>query len=284
MNKLFSQKNLLSLCLGLGVSLVSPQLFSSANAATQAEIDNVKEILVENPEILKEVLKEHKTLLNESVLEILRDNKVLLIDIIQQGADSKRRQQLQAQWAEDLKTPKKTTLEGRPSRGPENAPITLVAFSDFACTYCMQAAATIENLLARYPNQIRFVFKQFASEAPVAQEASRWFLAALNQDQEKGWNFYANLFANQSEFFANPDATLRAVAEQAGLNLKALENDLKKNHKKYSTIVEEDIADARKLGFTGTPYFLMNDLVIRGALPLESFIDAYSFALQNIKK
>ncbi len=252
-------------------------------AASKEEIAQVKEILMENPEILKDVMNEHKDIVNDIFVEILRDNKILLIDVIQQGADAKRREQLQAQWAEDIKTEKKIKLDGRPTRGNANAPVTLVAFSDFSCTYCMQAAATIENLLARYPGQIRFVFKQFASDSPVAQEASRWFLAALQQDQIKGWNFYANLFSSQADFFADPNATLKLVASQSGLDVKALENDLKRNQKKYTAMIEEDIADARSLGFTGTPYFLMNDLIIRGAVPMESFIDAYTFALEHNK-
>ncbi len=265
----------------LGFQLFASPLFA---APTQEEVSNVKQILLEHPEILKEVLAEHKDVVNDVFIEILRDNKILLIDVIQQGADAKRREQLHAQWNEDIKTPKQMKLEGRPTRGNANSPITLVAFSDFACTYCMQAAATIENLLARYPGQIRFVFKQFASDSPAAQEASRWFLAALNQDEVKGWNFYANLFSNQSDFFSDPSGTLQLVASQSGLDVKALENDIKKNQKKYNQIIEEDIADARSLGFTGTPYFLMNDLIIRGAVPMESFIDAYTFAMENLEK
>ncbi len=263
--------------LTIGLSVLPLNLYAQTSA------EEIEKILLENPEILEKILKKNKEVLNDAVIEILQDNKVLLIDIIQQGADSKRKQQLQSQWEQDLKIPKDPNLKDRPTRGDENAPITLVAFSDFACSYCMQAASTIENLLAKYPNQIRFVFKQFVSDSPAAQEAARWFLAAIAQDHEKGWNFYAMLFSNQPDFFANPTATLKAVAGQVGLNVKALEADIKKNQKKYNQIIEEDIADAKKLGFTGTPYFLVNDLIIRGALPLESFIDAYEFALKNSK-
>ncbi len=246
-------------------------------AATSA--DEVEKILTQEPEILEKIFKKNPKILNDAVIQVLRDNNELLIDIIQQGADSKRRSQLKAQWEEDSKTPKKVTLEDRPTRGDANAPVTVIAFSDFACTYCMQSASVIENLLKRHPD-IRFVFKQYVSDSPAAQEAAKWFLAALDIDKKKGWNYYALLFSNQQSFFANPSETLRLVASQAGLDPREIERTLKKNNKKYTQILEEDIREAEELGFTGTPSFLVNDLVILGSMPLETFADAYSFALE----
>ncbi len=249
----------------------------SAYATTAADVEK---ILMQEPEILEKIFKKNPKILNDAVIQVLRDNNELLIDIIQQGADSKRRSQLKAQWEEDSKIPKKVTLEDRPSRGSEDAPVTVIAFSDFACTYCMQSASVIENLLKRHPD-IRFVFKQYVSESPAAQEAAKWFLSALDIDEKKGWNFYALLFSNQQSFFANPSETLRLVATQAGFDPRDIEKTLKKNQRKYTQILEEDVKEAQELGFTGTPSFLVNDLVILGSMPLETFDDAYSFALEK---
>ena len=46
-------------------------------------------------------------------------------------------------------------------------------------------------------------------------------------------------------------------------------------------ITDADVADAKRLGFSGTPYFLVDNMVIRGALPLENFIDAVELALKQ---
>ncbi len=273
-------EKILILILVVVVPFIAYTKFSTANSGTAIKAEEIKKTLLENPKILQEVLQENKAVLNTLVLEILRDNKELLIDIIEQGVESRRRNQLQSQWEEDIKTKKNVNIKDRPTRGNANAPVTLIAFSDFACTYCAQGAATIENLIQRYPN-IRFIFKQSVSESPAAQNAARWFLAAIEQDEKKGWNFYAALFSNQKEFFANPEEALKKVATQAGLNVKTLEADLKKNYKKYNAIIEEDSAEAKKLGFNGTPYYLMNDAVIAGALPLESFINAYNFVMSK---
>ena len=48
--------------------------------------------------------------------------------------------------------------------------------------------------------------------------------------------------------------------------------------------MDADAAEAQRLGFVGTPYFLVNDIVVRGALSLENFVDAVDMALAHLKK
>lgn len=253
----------------VGFFLAALLLPAHAFAATDAELaTQLERLLKEKPEI---------------VMDVLQNNSETVLDIVQQGSDLRRRQAFNKQWQEDMKTPKTVSLENRPFRGPENAPITLVAFSDFTCGYCQQATYTIENLLSRYPDKIRFVFKQSPQDVEISHLSSQWFLAAYRQDPTKAWTFYELLFANQREYFEKPKEVLTQVATESKLDIKALEADLKNNAKAIDTIIQQDIEDAKRLGFIGTPYFMVNDLVIRGAVPLEIFIDAVEFAL-NTKK
>lgn len=249
------------------LSFASPCLAAKDDPAP-VSADQIREVLKANPDI---------------ILEILRDNSELVLDVVQQGSDLRRRQGLLRQWQLDSESPKNVDLEKRPSRGPAKAPITLIAFSDFTCSYCQQAAITIENLLKRYPNQIRYVFKQFPQDSELGYKASQWFVAANRQDPVKAWNFYALLFERQRAYVSDQDAVLAAAAKDAGLDPKAIQTDLKTNAKAIDAIIEADKADAKALGFNGTPYFLVNDLIIRGALPLENFIDAVEMALQAKK-
>lgn len=227
---------------------------------------------------LRQVLREHP----EIVLNILRDNSETVLDVVQQGADQRRRQALLRQWQGDMKTPKEVALDGRPSRGPADAPVTLVAFSDFTCAYCQQAAFTVETLLKRYPGKIRYVYKESTS-TDLGRLAARWFLAASRLDQAKAWRFYALMFDAQQRYVADPQAVLAEMAAQAGLDPKAVEAELQANGKTYDEIIEGDVADAKRLGFSGTPYFLVDNMIIRGAVPLESFIDAVELALKEKK-
>ena len=72
---------------------------------------------------------------------------------------------------------------------------------------------------------------------------------------------------------------LKKVAQEAGLDMQRLATDIK--GRKVKALIEEDMAEARKLGVQGTPYFLVNDLVVRGALPLDLFSDAVDMALEK---
>lgn len=227
---------------------------------------------------LRQALREHP----EIVLNILRDNSETVLDVVQQGADQRRRQALLRQWQGDMKTPKEVALEGRPSRGPADAPVTLVAFSDFTCAYCQQAAFTVETLLKRYPDKIRYVYKE-STGTDLGRLAARWFLAASRQDQAKAWRFYALMFDGQQRYVADPQAVLTETAARAGLDPKAIEADLTANGKSYDEIIDADVADAKRLGFSGTPYFLVDNMIIRGAVPLENFIDAVELALKEKK-
>lgn len=222
---------------------------------------------------IRRILKEHPDI----VLDVLREHSETALDIVQLGADRRRSEVLHNQWEEDAKLPKKVSLEERPSRGPADAPVTLVAFSDFTCTYCQQAAFAVESLLKRYSGDVRFVFKQ-SPNSETGILAGRWFVAAARQDMDKAWGFYGLLFDAQRKLIESPLPTLKETADKAGLDVKKLEADLKRNAQAIDLIVATDIKEAKELGFAGTPYFLVNNLVVRGAVPLETFIDAVEFA------
>ncbi len=225
---------------------------------------------------LEALLKEHP----ELILNVLRNHSEELLDIVQQGSDKRRRAALLRQWENDIAQPKQVALEGRPMGGPADAPVTIIAFSDFLCTYCHQAAFTLGNLMKRYPGKIRLFFKQ-VPKTEAGRMAGAWFLAAYKMDKAKAWKLYAFAFDRQKELEADVMATMRAISTEVGLDAKRLEADLKSNSGAYEAILDGDAADASALGFVGTPYFLVNNMVLRGALPMENFVDAVEMALKK---
>ena len=90
----------------------------------------------------------------------------------------------------------KFELAGRPMKGKETAKVTIVEFSDFECPYCVKAEPTVKALLAKYPDKIRLVYRDFplpmhpnaVSAAPVAMCAAK---------QGKFWPVHDLLFRNQ---------------------------------------------------------------------------------------
>ncbi len=225
---------------------------------------------------LEALLKQHP----EIIMNVLRDHSEEVLDIVQQGSDKRRRSVLLRQWETEINQPKQVALEGRPVGGAEDAPVTIIAFSDFLCAYCHQAAYTVGNLMKRYPGKIRLVFKQIP-KTQSGRVAGEWFIAAYQMDKAKAWKMYALIFDRQKQVEDDVLSAMRAIAAEAGFDAKALESAVKSKAKELDAMMAGDAADANALGFVGTPYFLVNNMVLRGALPMENFIDAVEMALKN---
>src|SRR5215475_1474263 len=82
-----------------------------------------------------------------------------------------------------------------PSRGPDNAPVTIVEFADFDCPYCATASRTMRALVRVYPDQVRWVFKHFAI-APQGSDRMAHEAAIAAQEQGKFWEMHDLLYAN----------------------------------------------------------------------------------------
>lgn len=253
------------ICLMIALPLLFWGGAVEAKAAPSGEVAQLEALLKEHPEL---------------VLNVLREHGGELLEIVQQAADKRRASNLQKQWEEDLKKPKKVALAGRPEGGAADAPVTIVAYSDFLCAYCHRAAFTVGSLMKRYSGKIRFIFKQ-TPKSEAGRIAGFWFLAGYGLDRAKGWKMYALAFDRQSEVEANPDKVMRAIAREVGFDVAKLEAALKAQEKTFGAMMDADAAEAEALGFVGTPYFLVNDLVVRGALSLEDFSKAVDMALEK---
>lgn len=251
----------------LVISMAAP-VSAAQNVTDENLTQMLREALQKNPEL---------------VLDILRKNSESVLDIAQQGSTVRRQRALEAQWREDAKQPKNVNLKNRPARGDEKAPVTIVAFSDFTCPYCQQGAATVERILADYGKKVRYVFKHMPlGKDSIARTAAEYYIAAGQQSQEKAWKLYNVLFEQREKLVTEGDKFIKQAAEAVGLDMKQLNADVK--NKTTKTILDEDIAEAQALGVEGTPYFLVNNLVIRGALPLDLFKNAVDMAVQDKTK
>ena len=229
--------------------------------------------------MLRQALQKHP----EIVLDILRENSELVLDIAQQGSNVRRKKNLEIQWREDLKQPKSVVTANRPVLGPANAPVTIVAFSDFTCPYCQQGAEVLDRIIQARPQEVKLIFKHMphGKDSP-ARLASEYFVAASFQNDRAPWLLYKSFFAEPERLSAEAQNFAAKAAEQAGLDMKKLAADLK--NKKIGAIIEEDMAEAKKLNVEGTPYFLVNNLTVRGAVSYDLFNAAVDMALANVKK
>lgn len=165
--------------------------------------------------------------------------------------------------------------EDAPLRGPADAPITLQIFSDFQCPYCARALPIVERIEATYGERVRIVWRHlplsFHEHAELAAEAA---LEVRAQVGDGGfWTFHDLLFANQRSL---EQEHLESYAAQIpGVDVAALRQALADH--RHRARVRADAAAASAAGIRGTPTFLLQDQMIRGAQPFlvfEEQIDA----------
>ena len=143
-------------------------------------------------------------------------------------------------------------------RGPANAPVTIEEFSDFQCPTCGRMHPVTKQLLAKYPQQVRVVFRHYplAQIHPYAREAARASEAAGMQN--KFWEMADLLYEKQAEWSKAEPARPFFVqyAQQLGLDPARFEQDIDSTGAAMRVVNDERRAVSRNLG--GTPTFIVN--------------------------
>lgn len=157
-----------------------------------------------------------------------------------------------------------------PQRGPDNAPVTIVEFSDFQCPYCARVAPVLKQLLDAYPTQVRLVFRNFPLTRLHADAAKAAEAGVCAREQGKFWEMHDALYA-QSLLgeTALGEKVLKENAARIGLDAKKFDECLDSG--RGTSIVKADEEDGIKLALTGTPSSFVNGRFINGALPIREW-------------
>ena len=155
-----------------------------------------------------------------------------------------------------------------PSKGNSNAPVTMIEFSDFQCSFCGRFfSQTLSEIEKEYVNtgKVRFVYKHLpldfhpqANPAALASECAR--------EQGKFWEYHDLIFENQASL---GESSYKAWAGQ--LNLEQAQFNECFDSKKYQDRVTRDAQQAAQAGISGTPGFLINGILVSGAQPFVNF-------------
>ncbi|HYC89827.1 MAG TPA: thioredoxin domain-containing protein [Thermoanaerobaculia bacterium] len=150
----------------------------------------------------------------------------------------------------------------RMAKGNPDARITLVEFADFQCPYCRGASKTVEEVLARYKDDVRVVFRHLPlNNHAQAFDAAR--AAYCASEQSRFWEYHDALFEADSL----SGERLSGIATEVGLEPKAFASCI--GAERSRTAVMTDLQEARRLGISGTPAFIVNGVLLTGAVPLE---------------
>ena len=137
-------------------------------------------------------------------------------------------------------------------KGNKNAPITVVEFSDFQCPYCARFAPTINEVLKAYPNEVKFVYKDFPlSFHKQAKNAAKAARAA--GEQGKFWEMHDLIFGKYNLL---TEEMFKEFATKLNLDVNRFIADFDSN--KYDQLIQQDINLGRQSGVSGTPTLYMN--------------------------
>ena len=165
------------------------------------------------------------------------------------------------------------TIDGDHVLGPEDAPVTIIEFSDFQCPFCKRGAETAKEMVEKYEGKVKLIFKHmplsFHNQARGAALASE-----CAAEQGKFWEFHDIAFENNNNLGID---SLKTYASQLGLDTEQFNACL--DDEKYAAKIEADMAAFKESGASGTPAFVINGELVVGAQPAEVFEEAIDKAL-----
>jgi protein-disulfide isomerase len=224
---------------------------------------------------LDEVTEEQVDAFYEAQKARIQQPKEDVVDQIRQYLVGQQAQQAQQAFITGLREkyevksylePMRVEVEvaGSPSRGPVDAPVTLIEFSDFQCPFCSRVIPTLKRIEEAYGDKVRLVFRQFPLHRlhPDAQKAAEASLCA--NDQEKFWEMHDAMFADQGGLAVDK---LKEKAANLGLDVEAFSECLDSDQ--YADRVNADLQAGSAVGVTGTPAIFINGRFLSGAQPYE---------------
>ena len=221
---------------------------------------------------IKETYEKYKSKLRGQTLEQARQK---IVDFL-------KRQQMQQLYQDLIASLRKETkvrvmlepprvevsTDDDPALGPADAPVTIVAFSDYQCPFCGRAERTMKRVLENYKGKVRYVFRDFPlsfhQHAMDAAQAAGCVYELGGTDSY--WAYHDKLFENQRSLDKD---SLAKFAKEVGVDEAKFKECLESGRRQAE--VEKDLADGQRLGVSGTPAFFVNGRLISGAQPYESF-------------
>jgi len=281
------QQQLLALRRATLTNLISKKLVEAEAGRQKLSVDELKNKWMSGPVVVDETQVNELYLKNRSAFGLMNADEAkekLRMDLESQVRLKRYRDEMAALRQKTrievlLEEPRlivSKKLNSSAAKGPANARIVITEFSDFQCPYCKEVQATISRVLQAYAAQVRLEFKSLPIEIhPFAVPAAKAAYCAGKQDA----------------FWAVHDA-LFAVAEPAQSAIVEIVRDLKLNADQFDECLNSpesqaaimaDLAEARRLGIEGTPTFIINGKVLRGAVTFEELSEVIEHELKSVQ-
>ncbi len=181
---------------------------------------------------------------------------------------------------EDKSVWKVLVQDDDPVKGPKDALVTMIIFSEFQCPFCKRVEDTLKQVREAYPNDLRIVWKD--NTLPFHPRAKPAAILARHAYKLKGekafWDAHDALFASQPKL---EDEDLKGIAEKVGLRWDDVKAAIASN--KYADKLDASMELANDVQARGTPHFFINGVRLSGAQPLDAFKKAIDEQLAKAK-
>jgi protein-disulfide isomerase len=185
-----------------------------------------------------------------------------------QVSDKPAQQQKQQEQAEDKTIWNVPVYDDDPMKGPKDALVTIVEWSEFQCPFCKRVQDTTKQVLDTYKQDVRIVWKD--NPLPFHPRATPTAILARTAYKTKGdkgfWDAHDKLFENQPKL---EDADLERMAGELGLPWATIKQNIDSN--KFKDKIDQSMDLAMDLNARGTPHFFVNGYRVTGAQPFEKF-------------
>ena len=239
--------------------LMATLLMLSVSCANK---DAIEKALVNNPDILVKAIEKNPT----EILGALQK----AAGSMKENMAKKRQEDEKKKMEESFSKPLQPNIAGLPVRGTAGAPLVLVEYSDFQCPFCGRAFETVSKLLTKYKGKIQFIYKHLPlSFHAQARVASEYYEAIMLQDKQKAFDFHDEIYKDVRKLQGGKKF-LDSLAKKVGANVAKVQKDITSAAVKKR--VDDDLKEAGKFGFQGTPGFLLNGVPVKGAYPVEHFV------------
>jgi protein-disulfide isomerase len=155
-----------------------------------------------------------------------------------------------------------------PVRGPKDAPVTIVMWSDYQCPFCKRVESTLAQIRSTYPEQVRFIWKDnplpFHPRALPAAVLAR--IVYTTRGQDAFWQAHDALFEAQADL---DDDTLDAIGSKFGVRYSQVEKGKQRDQALAKLEESSDLAAGLKAN--GTPHFFINGVRLSGSQPFDKF-------------
>jgi protein-disulfide isomerase len=169
------------------------------------------------------------------------------------------------------------------AKGPANAPVLVVEFSDMQCPHCKTAAPNIDQLLTLEPD-VHFVFQNFPLPAHNwAEKAAEYVDCVGRASNDAVWTFIQKTFDQQSNITeASADEKLKAIATDSGVKADEIAACAAKPETRAR--IEASVALGKSVGVTGTPAIFINGRALSGATPVDLLKTIVEFQASQAKE